>query len=93
MRARDRYELLVTRGSRGPAFLAGRERTDRVEVVSIDEGEVLYLWDLPPRQARRLASLLREDLGTMADEEFAAAWREAAEQGRDGFPDHPEQKD
>jgi hypothetical protein len=89
VRARNRYELLVTRGSRGPAFLAGRERLDRVEVVSIDEGEVLYLWELPPRQARRLAGLLREDLGTMSDDEFAAAWREAAEQGRPGSPDGP----
>lgn len=87
MRARDRYELLVTRGGRGPAFLAGRERTDRVEVVSIDEGEVVYLWDLPPRQARRLATALREDLGTMADDEFRAAWRQAAEQGRPGPQD------
>jgi hypothetical protein len=87
MRARDRYELLVTRGGRGPAFLAGRERMDRVEVVSIDEGEVVYLWDLPPRQARRLATALREDLGTMSDDEFVAAWRRAAEQGRPGTPD------
>jgi hypothetical protein len=87
MRARDRYELLVTRGGRGPAFLAGRERMDRVEVVSIDEGEVVYLWDLPPRQARRLATALREDLGTMADDEFLAAWRRAAEQGRPGTQD------
>ena len=87
MRARDRYELLVTRGGRGPAFLAGRERLDRVEVVSIDEGEVVYLWDLPPRQARRLANALREDLGTMADDEFVAAWRQAADQGRPGGQD------
>lgn len=82
MKARARYELIVTRGGPGPAFLAERERLDRVEVVSLDEGEVVFLWDLPPRRARRLAQALREDLGAMEDHEFVAAWAPAAEQGR-----------
>jgi hypothetical protein len=82
VKARDAYEIMVTRGGPGPAFLAERERLDRVEVVSVDEGEVVYLWDLPPRRARRLVGALREDLGTMEAADFLAAWRDAAEEGR-----------
>ncbi|HEY2637203.1 MAG TPA: hypothetical protein VGI54_07445, partial [Solirubrobacteraceae bacterium] len=83
MKARSRYELNVTRGGRGPAFLAERDRLDRVEVVSLDEGEAIFVWDLPPRRARRLVAALREDLGAMEEAEFVAAWRPAAEQGRE----------
>jgi hypothetical protein len=81
MRARDAYRLIVRRG--GPRIFAPADRVDHVEIVAIDEGEVLFYWDLPPRGARRLARALREDLSTMTDDEFVAAWEAAAEQGRE----------
>jgi hypothetical protein len=82
VRARSRYQLIVSRGGHGPAFLARRDRMDHVEVVSIDEGEVVFFWDLPPRRARSLVRALREDLGAMDADEFLTAWRLAAEEGR-----------
>jgi hypothetical protein len=75
--ARAAYELKVTRRGRGPAFLAARGRLDRIEVVDLRSGEVLYLWDLPPRHASRVLRALREDLGSMEAEDFVAAWRDA----------------
>jgi hypothetical protein len=80
MSARDAYRLIVTRG--GPRLFAP-ERIDRVEVVGVEEGEVVFFWDLPARQASRLARALREDLGTLEPDEFVAAWRSAAEEGRE----------
>jgi hypothetical protein len=77
VKARLLYQLKVTRGGRGPAFLAGPERLDRVEVVDLQSGEVLYLWDLSPRHASRVLRALREDLSTMEAEEFVEAWRHA----------------
>jgi len=81
VRARAVYELKVTRGGRGPRFLAGPERSDRIEVVDLQSGEVLYLWDLPPRHAARVLRALREDLAPMEAEEFVEAWREAGDSG------------
>jgi hypothetical protein len=80
MSARDAYRLIVTRG--GPRLFSGPGRIDRVEVVGLEEGEVVFLWDLPARQASRLARALREDLGAMEPQEFVGAWRSAAEEGR-----------
>jgi hypothetical protein len=40
MKANREYELLVRRGGRGPALLAGPDRVDHVEVVEIATGEV-----------------------------------------------------
>ena len=77
MRARVVYEVRVTRGGRGPAFLAGPERLDRVEVLDLASGEVLYLWDLSPRHASRVLRAVREDLNSMEAEEFVEAWRQA----------------
>ena len=36
--------------------MADRRRLDRIEVVSIDDGEVVLYWDLPAKQARRSCS-------------------------------------
>ncbi len=80
MKAGRAYRLLVTRPNRAPAWLAGPGRIDRIEVVAVDTGEVVLLWDLPAPQASRLARALREDLGQLEAEEFLTAWREAQNQ-------------
>jgi len=77
MTARRAYRLIVSRGGRGPAWLAAPGRMDHVEVVAIDSGEVVLFWDLPPTQARRLVRALREDLSRLEAGEFLAAWRDA----------------
>lgn len=79
MKANRAYELIVARAGRRPAFLAPSDRVDRIEVVEIDSGEVVLLWDLPPREAARLARALREDMGRLEAAEFLAAWRAAQE--------------
>ena len=76
MKARTAYRL-VTSGHRGPAFLAPRDRLDRVEIVEIESGESVLLWDLPPREAARLARALREDLNRLEAAQFLAAWQAA----------------
>jgi hypothetical protein len=60
MRAKAVYRMLVGR--------------DTVEVVEIAEGETVLLWDLAPRQVRRFARAVREDLITMSAEDFRARW-------------------
>jgi hypothetical protein len=79
VRASRAYDLIVTRSGRTPAWLAGSERIDHVEVVAIDSGEVVLFWDLPAPQAGRLARALREDLGRLEAEQFLEAWRAAGE--------------
>lgn len=82
MSARNAFRVVHTKAARGPAFLGARDRVDHVEVVELAGGEVVFFWDLPPREATRVARALREDLGTLDRDEFLAAWREAAEEGR-----------
>jgi hypothetical protein len=77
VRANRIYRLIVTRGGREPAFLAEPGRHDRIEVVSIDDGEPLLYWDLPARDAARLVRELREDLVAMSAPEFLALWEGA----------------
>lgn len=79
MKANRAYELIVTREGRGPAFLAAPGRVDRIEVVEIAGGEVVLFWDLPPREATRLARALREDMGRLGADDFLAAWRSTQE--------------
>jgi hypothetical protein len=67
MRAKAAYRLLVGR--------------DTVEVVGIADGETLLLWDLPPRQVRRFARAVREDLNTLEADDFMTRW--ALVQGHD----------
>ncbi len=74
MRANRAYRLIVTRGGRAPAVLAGAQRVDHVEIVEIDSGEVVLFWDRPPHAASQLARALREELGTLEAEEFLARW-------------------
>ena len=74
MRANRAYRLIITRGGRAPALLAGAQRVDHVEIVEIDSGEVVLFWDRPPHAASQLARALREELSTLEAEEFLARW-------------------
>jgi hypothetical protein len=76
MRANRAYHLIVSRESLEPAFLASAGRLDRIEVVSIDDGEVVLFWELAPKDAAKLLRALRTDLAQMAAEEFIAAWED-----------------
>jgi hypothetical protein len=66
--------LIVSRDSREPAFLADPGRLDRIEIVSIDDGEVLLFWELPPKEAAKLTRQLRADLIGMNPDDFVEAW-------------------
>lgn len=77
MKANRAYELKATRSGSAPAWLADPGRVDHVEVVEIDSGEVVLYWDLTPRDARRLARRLREQLSQLEAGEFIAAWRDS----------------
>ena len=81
MRANRAFELLVSRGGREPAFLADRSRLDRLEVVSVDTGEVVLYWELPARPAARLERRLRADLVSLDAGAFIAAWSQDAADG------------
>ena len=74
MRAKDAYRLIVTRGGRTPALIAGNERVDHIEVVEIGDGEVVLFWDRPPHSASKLARAVRVDLNQLEAEEFLARW-------------------
>ncbi len=74
MRAGRAYELIVTRAGRTPAVIADAGRTDHVEIVNIDDGEVVLFWDRPPQAASRLARALRDDLAALDAEDFLARW-------------------
>jgi hypothetical protein len=75
MKANRAYELRVRRGRRGPAFLAGPDAVDCVEVVEIDSGEVVLFWDVAARATGRLARALRADLAQLDAAEFLRRWR------------------
>ncbi|HEY4827750.1 MAG TPA: hypothetical protein VIH85_13325 [Solirubrobacteraceae bacterium] len=77
MKANRAYELIVSRGGREPAFLSDPNRTDRIEVVSIDDGEVILYWDVNVKQASKLLRLLRADLASLDAEEFFDKWLDA----------------
>lgn len=74
MKANRAYELIVSRGGLEPAFLADDGRTDRIEVVSVDDGEVVLYWDLPAKLASRLLKELRVDLASLEAAEFFDKW-------------------
>ena len=75
MKANRAYELLVRRGSRGPALLRPAGEADHVEVVEIDSGEVVLFWDTTPSQTGRLSRALKADLAQLEANEFVARWR------------------
>ena len=74
MRANRAYHLIVSRQGLEPAFLSGPERLDRIEVVSIDDGEVVLFWELPAKQAAKMLKALRADLAGLDADEFIARW-------------------
>ncbi len=53
MKANRAYHLIVKREGIGPAFLADEHRLDRIELVSIDDGEVVLFWRAPAKTAAR----------------------------------------
>jgi hypothetical protein len=77
MRANRLYHLIVSRAGREPAFLSDPDRTDRIEVVSVDDGEVILYWDVDPKQASKLVKLLRADLASLEADEFFDKWLDA----------------
>jgi len=77
VKANRAYQLIVSRGGREPAFLSDPSRTDRIEVVSVDDGEVILYWNVSPKQASRLLKLLRADLVSLEAEEFFDKWLDA----------------
>src|SRR5664279_463181 len=79
MRANRAYELIVARGGREPAFFADRDRLDRIELVSIDDGEVVLFWELPAKDASKLLRSLRADHARLDAQEFIERW-----EGTDG---------
>ena len=74
MRANRAYRLIHTRGSRAPAFLAGPDRMDQVEIVSIDDGEIVLFWDVPGPEAGGFVRALRADLSQLDAELFIERW-------------------
>jgi hypothetical protein len=74
MKANRAFELIVSRDSVEPAFLADRSRLDRIEVVSVADGEVVLYWELPAKAAARLLKQLREELVSFDVGEFERAW-------------------
>ena len=74
MKANRAYRLILTRGGLAPALLADTGRTDHVEIVEIDSGEVVLFWDRPPQAASKLARALRADLVQLEAEEFHERW-------------------
>jgi hypothetical protein len=77
MRANRAFHLTFTREGLEPAFLADPERLDRIEIVSIDDGEVVLYWDLPAKRASKLLKSLRTDLAGLDVDEFIASWEGA----------------
>jgi len=79
MKANRAFHLIASREGVGPAFLAGERRLDRIEVVSIDDGEVVLFWDLSAKDASRLLRDLRADLAAMDAGTFLRKWEERSE--------------
>ncbi|HUA04386.1 MAG TPA: hypothetical protein VMB27_10815 [Solirubrobacteraceae bacterium] len=77
MKANRLYHLIVSREGREPAFLSDPSRTDRIEVVSVDDGEVILFWEVDPKRASRLLRLLRADLASLDSDEFFDKWLDA----------------
>ena len=74
MRANRAYHLIHTRGSLRPARLAGDERLDLIELVSIDDGEVMLFWELPAREAVSRLRSVRTDMASLDADAFMAKW-------------------
>jgi hypothetical protein len=74
VKANRAFHLIVAREGLEPAFLADPDRLDRIEVVSVDDGEIAWYWELPPKDASKLARELRADLVALDVDEFIDKW-------------------
>jgi hypothetical protein len=74
MKANRAFELMVSRDGLEPRFLADPNRLDRVEIVSVADGEVVLFWELPAKKASQLHKQLREELISFEVDEFKRAW-------------------
>ena len=79
MNAGRAYRLIVKRGGWAPALLADPGRSDHIEVVEIDSGEVVLFWDSAPMEAAKQVRELREDLARLDAENFLARWSSVQE--------------
>jgi hypothetical protein len=77
VRANRAFRLIVAREGLQPAFLADPQRLDRIEVVSVEDGEILLYWSLPAKEAAQLLRALRADLAGMDRDQFIRAWGDA----------------
>lgn len=77
MRANRAYHLIVSRDRLAPSFLTTDDVRDRIELVSIDDGEVVLFWSLPAKAAGRMLRELRADLAGMEAESFLEKWSSA----------------
>ncbi len=76
MSAKRQFEIKVTRSGMAPALLADPGRVDHVEVIEVASGEVIFFWDVAPREATKLARMLRADLQRLPGTGFVAKWEE-----------------
>jgi hypothetical protein len=74
MKANRAFHLIVAREGLEPAFLADPERVDRIEVVSVSDGELAWYWELPPKDASKLIRALRADLVALDVDAFIDKW-------------------
>jgi hypothetical protein len=81
-KANRAFHLIASREGLEPSFLADHARLDRIEVLSIDDGEVVLFWELPAKDASRLLRELRADLAGMDAGDFIEKW-EGADAGAD----------
>jgi hypothetical protein len=79
VKANRAFHLIVTRERLEPVFMASPERQDRIEVVSVDDGEVVLFWALPAKPAAKLVKALRTDLAGLEADEFLARWNDRAD--------------
>jgi hypothetical protein len=74
VKANRAYELIVSRGGLEPAFMADDQRADRIEVVSVEDGEVVLYWDVQAKLAARVLKELRADLASLEAADFFDKW-------------------
>jgi hypothetical protein len=77
MKANRAFHLIATREGHEPSFLADDDRLDRIEVISIDDGEVVLFWHLPAKEATKLLRELRADLAGLDAADFLEKWEGA----------------
>lgn len=75
MKANRAFHLIVSRENPQPAFIADPHRLDRIEVVSVDDGEVVLFWEIPVKDAARLLKSLRTDLAQLDAAAFMDRWQ------------------